>query len=119
MSQLWPTDEQVHAASGDTDSMSDNNNTHANSDENKKATIFIRNLAFSVTDAQLASHFEDIGPIKHAFVARNKHSDVSRGFGFVEFATAADAHTAAARFNGQVRNHPDTNKMIYLSICVL
>jgi nucleolar protein 4 len=90
MSQLWPSDEQVQAAS----------EGGKQNGSNSGATIFVRNLAFSVTDEQLSSHFEDIGPIKHAFIARNRHTNGSNGFGFVEFAAPSDAATATRKFDG-------------------
>jgi hypothetical protein len=60
-------------------------------------TVFARNLAYSVTDEVLEQTFEDIGPIKRAFVVTEKGAaGKSRGYGFVQFAVKADAERAVA-----------------------
>jgi RNA recognition motif-containing protein len=47
-------------------------------------SVFVRGLAFSVTDAALATHFSDVAPVRRAFIVRNRTTHESRGFGFVQ-----------------------------------
>ncbi|KAI0400828.1 hypothetical protein F4802DRAFT_466469 [Xylaria palmicola] len=49
-------------------------------------TLFIRNLPFTTTDAELKSHFERFGHIRYARVVHDKATDRPAGTGFVCFA---------------------------------
>lgn len=49
-------------------------------------TVFVRNLPFSTTDAELKTHFEQFGRIRYARVVRDKATDRPAGTGFVCFA---------------------------------
>ncbi len=60
----------------------------------EECTVFARNLGFEITDDQLEKVFEDIGPVKRAFVVTDRASKKSKGFGFVQFATRGDAERA-------------------------
>ncbi|KAI0976506.1 hypothetical protein F4678DRAFT_417404 [Xylaria arbuscula] len=51
-----------------------------------QTTIFIRNLPFSTTDAELKIHFEQFGRIRYARVVHDKATDRPAGTGFVCFA---------------------------------
>ncbi|KAI1306683.1 hypothetical protein F5Y03DRAFT_137489 [Xylaria venustula] len=51
-----------------------------------QTTIFIRNLPFSTTDAELKTHFEQFGRIRYARVVHDKATDRPAGTGFVCFA---------------------------------
>ena len=42
------------------------------------STCFVRNLAYTVTDASLEDHFSTIGPVRRAFVVRDRQSKQSR-----------------------------------------
>lgn len=68
-------------------------------DPKDQTTLFVRNLGFDVTNLELQEHFEDIGPVKHAFVVQDRMG-VSRGYGFVQFVLSADRDRAAAAKNG-------------------
>ncbi|KAI0424650.1 hypothetical protein F5Y09DRAFT_323769 [Xylaria sp. FL1042] len=50
-----------------------------------QTTIFIRNLPFSTTDADLKTHFEQFGPIRYARVVYDRATDRPAGTGFVCF----------------------------------
>ena len=56
--------------------------------------LFVGNLAWEVTAEDLKEHFGAIGTVVDAFVATDKMSGRSRGFGFVEFETEESAATA-------------------------
>ena len=56
--------------------------------------IYVGNLPWSVTDDDLRERFAQHGPVDKAFVIRDKESDRSRGFGFVEMTNEEDGLTA-------------------------
>ncbi|KAJ8113329.1 hypothetical protein ONZ43_g5178 [Nemania bipapillata] len=49
-------------------------------------TLFIRNVPFLTTDAQLKTHFEQFGRVRYARVVHDKATDRPAGTGFVCFA---------------------------------
>lgn len=62
--------------------------------------LYVGNLAFSVTDKDLESLFAQAGTCDSASVVTDKFSGQSRGFGFVEMSTNAEAQQAIQQFNG-------------------
>ena len=56
--------------------------------------IFVGNLPFSATETQLNELFSQHGEVTSGSIVKDKFTDRSRGFAFVEM-TAADAATAA------------------------
>ncbi len=56
--------------------------------------IFVGNLPFSATETQLNELFSQHGEVTSVSIVKDKFTDRSRGFAFVEM-TAADAATAA------------------------
>lgn len=64
-------------------------------------TCFVRNLPFSVDDDKLADIFSEIGPVKKAFLVRERGSDTHKGYGFVTFALKEDAAKAAQKLAGK------------------
>ncbi len=56
--------------------------------------LFIGNLAWEVGADDLKDHFSQFGEVTDAFVATDKYSGRSRGFGFVTFADEAAAAEA-------------------------
>jgi RNA recognition motif-containing protein len=62
--------------------------------------LYIGKLPYSVDDAQLAELFGQAGNVVSATVIRERHSDRSKGFGFVEYATGEEAENAKNMFNG-------------------
>ena len=65
----------------------------------QRRSLFVRSLAPSVTTERLIEYFSQLYPLKHATVVLDPKTKVSRGFGFVTFADAADAQAAAAQLN--------------------
>ena len=61
--------------------------------------VYVGNLPWSVTDADLQSLFEEFGSVESAQVVTDRDSGRSRGFGFVEMA-ANHAAQAIAKLNG-------------------
>lgn len=62
-------------------------------------SIFVGNLPWAVTDADLQSKFAEFGNVISARVMTDKFSGKSRGFGFVDMEDA-DAEKAIAAMSG-------------------
>jgi len=62
--------------------------------------LFIGNLPFSTTDDILNEVFSQAGQVASAKVIMDRSSGRSKGFGFVEMATDAEAAEAITKFNG-------------------
>ncbi len=63
--------------------------------------IFVGNLPFSATNAQLNELFSKHGEVVSAEIVTDRMSDRSRGFGFVEMAKDEEATAAVAALAGQ------------------
>jgi RNA recognition motif-containing protein len=63
--------------------------------------IFVGNLSFQVTDAELRAAFEAFGQVASANVIMDKFTSKSRGFGFVEMPNAAEAKAAIEGTNNK------------------
>lgn len=61
--------------------------------------LFVGNLSFQTTNEDLQELFSFAGKVKSARVITYHDSGRSRGFGFVEMASASDGEAAIARFN--------------------
>lgn len=66
--------------------------------------LFVGNLSFQTTDDDLTSTFGQFGPVERASVVRDRESGQSRGFGFVEMTSTADANRAITALNGEDLN---------------
>jgi RNA recognition motif-containing protein len=62
--------------------------------------IFIAGLSFNVNDTDLAALFEEYGAITSAKVIRDRQTDKSKGYGFVEIEDNEVAEKAIAELNG-------------------
>ena len=56
--------------------------------------LYVGNLAYAVTDERLQQHFAQHGSVISARVITDKFSGRSKGFGFVEMASEAEAAKA-------------------------
>lgn len=63
--------------------------------------LYVGGLSFDTTDDTLRSHFEQAGTVESATVVVDRFSGRSRGFGFVEMATNAEARKAIDELNGK------------------
>ena len=61
--------------------------------------MYVGNLAYAVTNEDLAELFGQAGKVESAVVVTDKFSGQSRGFGFVEMADAGEAATAIQTLN--------------------
>ena len=62
--------------------------------------IYVRNLPHELTEEELRQAFETFGEVTSAKIIMDKFSGVSRGFGFVEMPTKAEAQAAITGLNG-------------------
>lgn len=62
--------------------------------------LYVGELAWSVSWQDLKDHFKQIGEVLRADVATEEGGRRSKGFGFVEFASAHDAARAVSQLNG-------------------
>jgi RNA recognition motif-containing protein len=61
--------------------------------------LYVGNLAYSVTQQELADFFAQAGKVESAVVVTDKFSGQSRGFGFIEMADPTEAATAIQKLN--------------------
>jgi RNA recognition motif-containing protein len=59
-----------------------------------KTKLFVGNLSYSTGDDELRAAFEPHGRVVAAEVIMDRLTGQSRGFGFVEFGTVDEAHSA-------------------------
>lgn len=63
--------------------------------------IYVGNLPFNTTEADLQSLFGAHGQVSRASVVMDRETGRSRGFGFVEMANDNEGQTAIAALNGK------------------
>ena len=63
--------------------------------------LYVGNLSFDTGDQELEQAFSEYGEVVSAVVVKDRDTDRSRGFGFVEFAQEADAQSAKEGMNGK------------------
>jgi len=62
--------------------------------------IYVGNLPFSTDDQELENVFAEYGEIASAKVIKDRFTNRSRGFGFVEMENEEDAEKAIEELNG-------------------
>jgi len=62
--------------------------------------LFVGNLSFNATPADLESLFGQAGAVSSVNIISDKFTGQSRGFGFVEMGSNQEAQAAIERFNG-------------------
>ena len=62
--------------------------------------LYVGNLAYSVTSADLEQLFAQHGTVQSAQVVEDREAGRSKGFGFVEMASADEAQAAITALNG-------------------
>lgn len=63
-------------------------------------TIFIANLHFKATDAELLQILSQAGPVVNVAVQKDKVTGLSKGYGFCEYASVDAANSALQTLNG-------------------
>ena len=63
--------------------------------------LYVGNLPYSVSDSDLQQMFEAHGTVQSAQVIMDRDTGRSKGFGFVEMGSDAEAQAAIAALNGK------------------
>ena len=63
--------------------------------------LLIRNLARTITEAQLRTLFEKHGSVQSCSLVMDKETGASKGFGFVEMPKQGDAKAALKNLNNK------------------
>jgi RNA recognition motif-containing protein len=63
--------------------------------------IYIGNLAYEVTEADIKSEFEAFGEVTSVSVIKDQYSGQSKGFGFVEMPKLTEGQAAITGLNGK------------------
>ncbi len=63
--------------------------------------LYVGNLAYSVRDESLQEAFSQFGTVTSAKVMMDRETGRSKGFGFVEMSSSAEAQAAMNAMNGQ------------------
>lgn len=66
--------------------------------------LFVGNLAYSTTEADLRAYFGTIAPPSQIVLPVDRETGRPRGFAFVEFLERGHAEAAIQKFNGQMFN---------------
>jgi cold-inducible RNA-binding protein len=64
--------------------------------------LYVGNLAYDVTEDQLAAEFGAYGKVESVAVPSDRMSGRPRGFGFVEMASKSEAEAAITGLNGKM-----------------
>jgi RNA recognition motif-containing protein len=63
-------------------------------------SVYVGNLNYSVTQAQLNEVFADYGNVKRVYLPTDRDTGRPRGFGFVEMEQEAEEEAAIAELDG-------------------
>jgi RNA recognition motif-containing protein len=63
--------------------------------------LYVGNLSFSMTDADLQTLFEQYGAVQSAQIIMDRDTGRSKGFGFVEMSNNQEAQSAITALNNQ------------------
>jgi cold-inducible RNA-binding protein len=66
--------------------------------------LYVGNLSFRTTQEELRDLFAQAGTVESASIIEDRETGRSRGFGFVEMASAEEAQAAIEQFNGKEIN---------------
>jgi RNA recognition motif-containing protein len=72
---------------------------HSTNKEHEVKKLYVGNLSFETTEAELRALFEQEGEVTSVALITDRDTGRSRGFAFVEFATDDSAQKAIQRFN--------------------
>lgn len=63
--------------------------------------LFVGGLPYSMTDDQLQALFAPVGTVTSAKIIKDRETDRSKGFGFVEMGSDDEAKAAINQLNGK------------------
>ncbi len=62
--------------------------------------IYAGNLSYSLTEEELKDVFAEYGEVSEAIIIKDKYNGQSKGFGFIEMPTQAEAEEAIKSLDG-------------------
>ncbi len=62
--------------------------------------LFVGNIDYNATENELQDHFSRAGTVLSVNILQDKMTGKSRGFGFVEMSSEAEAQAAITKFHG-------------------
>jgi len=62
--------------------------------------LYVGNIPFSANEQSLSDAFAECGTVHSSKIIMDRESGRSKGFGFIEMSTDAEAQSAITRFNG-------------------
>ena len=63
--------------------------------------IYVGNLSYDVTEAELREEFEAFGGVSSVSIIKDKYTGQSKGFGFVEMSVLSEGQAAISGLNGK------------------
>ncbi len=63
--------------------------------------LFVGGLSWDTSDETLRAHFEQVGTVQSAEVAKDRYTGRSKGFGFVEMGSDEEAKQAIQELSGK------------------
>jgi nucleolar protein 4 len=72
--------------------------------DQRSSTLFVRNLLFETTEAEIYSFFKQFGPLRYARIVKDHFTGRSRGTAFVAFVHIADAQACFALYRTLPKN---------------
>ncbi|NOX99135.1 MAG: hypothetical protein GXP30_05285, partial [Verrucomicrobia bacterium] len=77
------------------------NNRPTENVEVSSARLYVGNLDYKTTDADLTEHFSKLGTVKSAEIVINRRTQQSKGFAFVEMDSIDEAKKAVASYHNE------------------
>ena len=74
--------------------------------------LYVGGLSYATTSESLREYFAQCGTVESAAVVTDRFSGESRGFGFVEMSTEADAQEAITKLN----DHPFEGRKLIVNV---
>lgn len=62
--------------------------------------LFVGGIPFATTEEELTAFFNQVGTVVGVQIVKDRMTNRSRGFGFVEYGTEEEANEAVAKLNG-------------------
>ncbi len=66
-----------------------------------EAKLYVGNLAYTTTEADLETYFAQAGTVKSVAIIKDRDSGRSKGFAFVEMSTEEEAQQAISQLDGK------------------
>jgi RNA recognition motif-containing protein len=71
-----------------------------NADDIVTPKLYVGNLSYDASESDLFDLFSQVGAVKNVEVVMDRHSNRSKGFGFVEMEALDSARAAGSKFHG-------------------